>query len=115
VEIFASEGHHRFNDTGGKCAASVNYTGGMTPAANLPPVSTTPAANFATGTTGFVDDLVSTMFQKIIKTFLIEDVFHLPLVSTTPVVHPLRISPRILEKIRNVPNGILKGLGEIDS
>ncbi len=52
------------NDTGGKCAVSVNYTGGMTKAANLPPVSTTPAANFATGTAGFLDDVVSTMFQK---------------------------------------------------
>ncbi len=32
------------NDTGGKFAAGVNDTGG-----NLPPVSMTPAANFATG------------------------------------------------------------------
>jgi hypothetical protein len=37
--------------------------------------------------------------------FLIEDFFHLPPVSTTPVVHlELRISPRILQKIRNGPN-----------
>jgi hypothetical protein len=50
-----------------------------------PPVSTTPAAN-------------------------------LPPMSTTPVVHlELRISPRICEKIRNGPNGILRGLGETDS
>jgi hypothetical protein len=27
----------------------------------------------------------------------------------------LRISPRIFEKIRNSPNGILRGLGETDS
>ncbi len=27
----------------------------------------------------------------------------------------LRISPRIFEKIRNGPNGILRGLGETDS
>jgi hypothetical protein len=27
----------------------------------------------------------------------------------------LRISPRIFEKIRNDPNGILRGLGETDS
>jgi hypothetical protein len=33
------------------------------------------------------------------KTFMIEDFFHLPLVSTTPVVHlELQISQRILEK-----------------
>ncbi len=47
---------------------------------------------------------------------MIEDFFHLPPVSTTPVVHlELRISPRIFEKIRNGPNGILRGLGETDS
>jgi hypothetical protein len=33
-----------------------------------------------------------------------------------PVVHLyLRISPRIFEKIRNGPNGILWGWGETDS
>jgi hypothetical protein len=59
---FASQVHHRYNDTdgkfatgvndiGSKFAAGVNYTGG-----NLPPVSTTPAVN-------------------------------LPLVSTTPVAN----------------------------
>ncbi len=37
-------------------------------------------------------------------------------VSLIPVVHlELRISPRILEKIRNGPNGILWGWGETDS
>ncbi len=52
--------------------------------------------------------------NKIIKIFLIEDFFHLQPVST--VMHlELRISPRILEKIRNGPNGILRGLGETDS
>ncbi len=36
-------------------------------------------------------------------------------VSTTPVVHlELRISPRIFNKIRNGPNGIVRGLGETD-
>ncbi len=36
--------------------------------------------------------------------------------STTPVVNlELQISPRILEKIRNSPNGILWGWGETDS
>jgi hypothetical protein len=39
---------------------------------------------------------------------MIEDFFHLPPVSTTPVVHlELRISPQIFEKILNGPNGIL--------
>jgi hypothetical protein len=49
---------------------------------------------------------------KKCKHFLIEDFFYLPLVSTTPVVHlKLQMSPRIFEKIRNGPNGILWGLG----
>jgi hypothetical protein len=54
--------------------------------------------------------------NKIIKIFLIEDFFHLPPVSATPVVNiELRISERLLEKIRNGPNGILWGWGETDS
>jgi hypothetical protein len=41
---------------------------------------------------------------------------NLPPVSLIPVVNlELRISPRIFEKIRNGPNGILRGLGETDS
>jgi hypothetical protein len=41
---------------------------------------------------------------------------NLPPVSLTPVVNlELRVSPRIFEKIRNGPNGILRGLGETDS
>jgi hypothetical protein len=49
------------------------------------------------------------------KIFLVEDFFHLPLVSTTPVLHlELQISPRIFEKIQNGLNGIAKGLGETD-
>jgi hypothetical protein len=52
---------------------------------------------------------------KIIKKFLLEDFFHLPPVSLTPVVYlEPRISPRIFEKIRNGRNGILRGLGETD-
>jgi hypothetical protein len=43
-------------------------------------------------------------------------VANLPPVSLTPVVHlELRISPRIFEKIRNVPNVIIRGLGEGNS
>ncbi len=53
--------------------------------------------------------------NKIIKIFLIEDFFHLPPVSLTPVANiELRISPRIFEKIRNGLNGILWGWGETD-
>jgi hypothetical protein len=50
------------------------------------------------------------------KTFLIEDFFHFPLLPMTTVVQfELRISPQIYEKIQNGPNGILRGLGETDS
>jgi hypothetical protein len=39
--------------------------------------------------------------KKLIRIFLIEDFFHLPPVSTTPVVHlELRLSPQIFEKIK---------------
>jgi hypothetical protein len=41
----------------------------------------------------------------MIKAFLIEEFFQLPLVSNTPVVNlELRISPRIFEKVLNGPN-----------
>ncbi len=54
--------------------------------------------------------------NKIIKIFLFEHFCHLPPVSATPVVHlELRISPRIFEKIRNGPIGILRGLEKTDS
>ncbi len=47
---------------------------------------------------------------------MIEDFLHLPPVSLTPVANlKLLISPRLFEKIRNDPNGILRGLGETDS
>ncbi len=46
---------------------------------------------------------------KYLKLFF----FHLP---TTQVVHlELRISPRIIEKLRNGPNGVLRGLEETNS
>ncbi len=46
--------------------------------------------------------------NKIKQNSLIEDFFHLPPVSLTPVANlELRISPQIFEKIRNGLNGIL--------
>jgi hypothetical protein len=82
--------------------------------ANLPPVSTIPAANNWNNIR--LQTAESELEGKIIKIFLIEDFFHLPLVSLTPVANlELRISPRIFEKIRNGPNGILWGWGETDS
>jgi hypothetical protein len=54
--------------------------------------------------------------NKSIKIFLLEDFFHSPPVSLTPVANlELRISPRVFEKIRNGSNGIIRGLGETDS
>ncbi len=51
--------------------------------------------------------------NKTIKTFLIGDFFHLPPVSTKPVVHlELRISHWIFEKKLNCTIGMLRGLGE---
>jgi hypothetical protein len=63
----------------------------------------------------YVNSTIQMCPNKIIKIFMIEDFFHLPPVSTTPVVNlELRISPRIFEKIRNGTNWILWGLGETD-
>ncbi len=64
----------------------------------------------------YVNSTIQRCPKKIIKIFLIEDFFHLPQVSATPVVNlELRISPRILEKNQNGPNGILWGWGITDS
>ncbi len=53
--------------------------------------------------------------QEIMQILLIEDFFHLPPVSTTPVVHlELQISPQIFEKFWNGPYGIIRGLVETD-
>ncbi len=79
-------------DTGGKFAAGVVDTGDK-----LPPVSFIPAANLPP---------VSTTLAKLVANLL-------P-VSLIPVVH-LYLRPRIFEKIRNGPNGILWGWGETDS
>ncbi len=64
----------------------------------------------------FVSSTTQRWPNKIIKIFLIEDFFHLPPVSLTPVANlKLRISPRIFERIQNGLNGILWGWGETDS
>ncbi len=55
----------------------------------------------------YVNSTIQRCSNKIFKIFLIEDFFHFNL--------ELRISPRLLEKIRNGPNGILWGWGETDS
>jgi hypothetical protein len=91
-------------DTGGRFATGVNSTRGtggkicrrwlLIPVANLPPVSLIPVAN--------------------LPPVSLIPVANLPPVSLTPVVHlDLRISPRIFEKIRNGPYGILWGWGEL--
>ncbi len=62
------------NNTGGKFATGVNDTGG-----NLPPVSTTPAANFATSFPSIVD--TGGKFATRVN----DTGGKLPPVSTTPV------------------------------
>ncbi len=60
----------------------------------------------------YVNSTIYRWPNKIIKIFLIEDFFHLPPVSMTPVVNlELRIFPRIFEKIQDGPKGILWGWG----
>jgi hypothetical protein len=47
----------------------------------------------------YVNSTTQSCPKNKIKTFLIEDFFYLPPLSTTPVMHlELRISPRIFEK-----------------
>jgi hypothetical protein len=71
-------------------------------------VSTTPAARwqFATG----VVDTGGKFAAGIVDT---GGKFATGINSTSETV--LRISPQIFEKIRNSPNGILRGMGETDS
>ena len=111
------------SDTGGKLPPV-----STTPAANLPPVSTTPVANNGNnirlltpeseveGKNVYMCNLYyPKVSQQNYKKFSDWRFFHLPPVSTTPVVNlDLRISPRIFEKIWNGPNGILWGWGETD-
>ncbi len=64
----------------------------------------------------YVNSTTQRCQNKIIKIFLLEGFFHLPPVSLTPVPNlELWISPRMFEKIRNGPNGIIRGLGETGS
>ncbi len=64
----------------------------------------------------FINSTTQRCPNKIDKIFLLEGFFYLPPVSLTPVANlELRISPRIFEKIRNGPTGIIRGLGETDS
>jgi hypothetical protein len=93
----------------------------LTPVANLPPLTTTPAklvAKFAAGVadTGGILPLVSLIPVASLPQGSLIPLANLPPVSLIPVVHlDLRISPRFFEKIRNGPNGILWGWGETDS
>jgi hypothetical protein len=77
----------------------------LTPAANLPTVSTTQGGLVAKFAAGVVDT------GGKFAAGVVDTGGNLP-----PVVHhDLRISPRIFEKIRNDPNVIITGLGEGDS
>ncbi len=78
-------------------------------------------AKFATGVidTGgkFAADVIHTVIPAAILLLVsLIPVANLLPVSLIPVVHlDLRITPRIFEKIRNGPHGILWGWGETDS
>ncbi len=122
------------NNTGGKFVAGVNDAGGK-----LPPVSMTRRQIChwchwhrwqIIGTISGCKHLKVNLKEKIIyiyvssatqrwpniiiKIFLIEDFFHLPPVSLTPLANlELRISPRIFKKIRNGLNGVLWGWGKL--
>jgi hypothetical protein len=62
----------------------------------------------------FVNSTTQRCPNKIIKIFQLEGFFHLPPMSLTPVANlELRISPRNFEKIRNGPNGLIRGLGKL--
>jgi hypothetical protein len=84
----------------------------MKPVANLPPVSLTPVANLPLVSTT-QGERVAKFAASVVDTggnlpqVLLTSVANLPPVSLTPVVH--------LEKIRNDPNVIIRGLGEGDS
>ncbi len=93
----------------------------LTPVANLPPVSTIPAASSS------LSGVCSLMLFQLFATGVNDAGGKLPPVSTTPAANllpasltpvanlELRISPRIFEKIRNGLNGVLWGWGESDS
>jgi hypothetical protein len=93
----------------------------LTPVAKLPPVSTTLVklvAKFAAS----VVDTGGNFATSVVDTGgnfapgVVDTGGNLPPVSLIPVVKfEPRISPRIFEKIRNGPNGVLRGLGETDS
>jgi hypothetical protein len=74
----------------------------------------TPKVNLKVKISIYVNSTTQRCSSKIIQIFPIEDFFHLPPVSLTPVVHlEPRKFPRIFEKIRNDRNGILRCLGEL--
>jgi hypothetical protein len=71
----------------------------------------TPKVNFEGKIYLYVNSATQRCQKNIVKTFLVEDFFHLPLVSITPVVRlELQVPPRISEKIQN--GQILSGFGE---
>ena len=74
----------------------------------MPPVSTTQAELVAKFAAGVVDT------GGKFAAGVIDTGGNLPPVSLTPVANlELRISPRIFEKIRNGPTGIVRGLGKL--
>ncbi len=116
------------NDTSGKFATGINYTGGKF-CHQFPLccwhrwqiIGTISGCrhlnvNLKAKIYKYVSSTTQRWPNKSIKIFLIEDFFHLPPVSLTPIANlELQISPRIFEKIWNGLYEILWGWGETDS
>ncbi len=107
------------NDTGGKFATGINDTGGKF--CHQFPLCSWHRWQIIRTISGcrhlkvnYVNSTTQRCPNKILKNSLLEDFFHLPPVSLTPVVHlEPRISPRIFEKNRNGRNAILRCLGKL--
>jgi hypothetical protein len=96
--------YHRtgVNDTGGKFATGWQIMGTILGCRHL-------KVNLKAKIYIYVNSTTQRCPNKINKIFLLEDFFHLPPVSLTPVVHlEPRISLRVFEKIRNGRNAILR-------
>ncbi len=91
-------------------------TGSNLPPVSTPPVSMTPAANFATSFPSVVDTGGKFAAGVIDTGGKLPPVLLTPVANFPPVANlDLQISPRIFWNIWNGPNGILRGWGETDS
>ncbi len=103
------------NDTGNKLLGGVNDTGdiffgGVNDTGDLDSPAYTWKWKISKNSISRCN-VHSTKLSTKIKKNIPQNFFHLSLVSLTPLINiHLRLSPRIFEKIRNDPNGILRAL-----